>query len=138
MLNRQYIDMKSIKTISLTLLLGYMLFVLYRIVLMRKASANYRYQLEPFWSYDVNGGIGEGVLNVLLFIPIGILLSLCFKKQPWWMVALVGLLFSVIIELLQLVLRKGFCEFDDVFHNTLGCIIGYGICRLVIIIVHKV
>ena len=27
--------------------------------------------------------------------------------------------------------NKGFAEFDDVFHNTIGCMIGYGIYSLV-------
>jgi glycopeptide antibiotics resistance protein len=42
-------------------------------------------------------------------------------------VALLGFLTSLSIELLQLVLKRGLFEFDDMFHNTLGVIIGYGI-----------
>ena len=38
-----------------------------------------------------------------------------------------GFVFSSVIELSQLVLKRGLCEFDDVFHNTLGCVIGYGV-----------
>lgn len=121
-----------IKTAPLIILLGYVSFVLYRVVFMRKTIGIYRYKLDPFWSYGVNGGIRENLLNVMLFMPIGFLLYLCFKKQPWWLLILSGFLFSVTIELLQLVLRKGFFEIDDVFHNTLGCIIGYCICRLTI------
>ena len=44
--------------------------------------------------------------------------------------------FSVVIELLQLFFEKGLFEFDDIFHNTIGGIIGlllYG--RLVQIII---
>lgn len=31
------------------------------------------------------------------------------------------------IEMLQFVFKKGYAEFDDVFHNALGCLIGYGV-----------
>ena len=40
---------------------------------------------------------------------------------------MVGFIFSSVIELSQLLLKRGLCEFDDVFHNTLGCVIGYGV-----------
>ena len=40
---------------------------------------------------------------------------------------MVGFVFSSVIELSQLVLKRGLCEFDDVFHNTLGCAVGYGV-----------
>jgi glycopeptide antibiotics resistance protein len=42
-------------------------------------------------------------------------------------VALLGFLTSLSIELLQLVLKRGLFEFDDMFHNTFGVILGYGI-----------
>lgn len=34
-------------------------------------------------------------------------------------------LLSSLIEVLQFVFKKGLCELDDVFHNVLGCMIGY-------------
>jgi glycopeptide antibiotics resistance protein len=42
-------------------------------------------------------------------------------------VVLLGFLTSLSIELLQLVLKRGLFEFDDMFHNTFGVILGYGI-----------
>ncbi len=58
-----------------------------------------------------------------MFIPIGLLLtpSLGWKSIP------VGFLVSLGIELCQLVFGLGFSELDDVIHNTVGVIIGYGI-----------
>ncbi len=38
---------------------------------------------------------------------------------------------SFAIESTQYVTKTGFAEFDDVFHNTLGCVIGYGIYLVV-------
>ena len=48
----------------------------------------------------------------------------------WWRVALLGCLISCSIEGLQLWLQGGLCELDDVFHNTLGAIVGYGLYRV--------
>lgn len=44
---------------------------------------------------------------------------------------LIGGCLSVFIELLQLVLQKGLSEIDDVMHNAFGCVIGYGVYRMV-------
>ena len=66
-------------------------------------------------------------MNVMVFIPIGALLGTGYTRLQWWKLLLIGFVLSVVIELLQLVLKRGCCEFDDVMHNTLGCLIGYGI-----------
>ncbi|WP_394798617.1 VanZ family protein [Parabacteroides distasonis] len=55
-----------------------------------------------------------------LGVPVVFLLSFVFIHRSWWKVALVGFVFSSVIELSQLVFKRGFCDFDDVFHNTLG------------------
>lgn len=44
-----------------------------------------------------------------------------------WKVLLVGAGLSVTIETLQFVMLRGFSEIDDVMHNTLGCLLGYGL-----------
>ena len=41
-----------------------------------------------------------------------------------------GLIISGSIEVLQYFLKRGFSEFDDVFHNTLGCLVGLMIIML--------
>ena len=35
--------------------------------------------------------------------------------------------FSLLIEVLKFLFKWGFAEFDDVFHNVLGCAIGFGV-----------
>ena len=37
---------------------------------------------------------------------------------------------SVSIETMQFFLKRGFSEVDDVMHNKMGCLIGYGIYKL--------
>ena len=96
-----------------------------------------QYDFMPFWSYLATMR-GEGVnlmqlnfLNVVMFVPMGLLLWCAMGKREWWKVLLLLVLFSASIEVLQLVLKRGFCEFDDVFHNALGGMIGYYLYGLV-------
>ena len=44
---------------------------------------------------------------------------------------MIGAGFSILIELLQFIFKRGFAEFDDVFHNVLGCAIGFGVYVLI-------
>lgn len=87
-----------------------------------------------FWSY-VEGFNGKTylfvqiVLNIILFMPIGILIAGCVKSRGALKTFLVGFSLSVTIEVLQLLFSKGLAEFDDVFHNTLGCLLGFYLVR---------
>ena len=60
---------------------------------------------------------GNIALNILLFIPLGLLLG---RKQA----IAIGLLLSAGIELTQFVFRLGVCELDDVLNNTIGTAVG--------------
>jgi glycopeptide antibiotics resistance protein len=67
-------------------------------------------------------------LNVLLFMPLGYLIPLSFSKvDRWWQVLLIGFLFSLLIETVQLITRLGWFDASDLLHNTLGALIGYWI-----------
>lgn len=48
------------------------------------------------------------------------------NDRPWLRVLVFGAGISVMIELLQLIFKRGLCETDDVIHNVVGCMIGYG------------
>lgn len=120
---------KGLKWSAGWLLVEYLFLLLYLTVFVRNTQAEWTYNLFPFWSYQA---IREGrddilvqvIMNVLAFIPIGFLLG-TFKGLKCWRVLLVGLCFSILIELLQLVLKRGLTEIDDVVHNGVGCMIGY-------------
>ena len=64
-------------------------------------------------------------LNILLFVPFGYLLPSLFPSKRWWQVILLGLAFSLTIELLQLITRLGYADVDDLINNTLGAAIGF-------------
>lgn len=98
-------------------------------VLFRKAGVERGYDFHPFWSYGaIEEGkvelLAENIMNVVVFVPIGLLMGIGFSKHPWWKAIGVGCFLSISIETMQLVLKRGFCEVDDVMHNTLGCMIG--------------
>jgi glycopeptide antibiotics resistance protein len=69
-------------------------------------------------------------MNVMLFIPIGILVGGALKKKHIWNTVKIGFVLSFFIELTQLITTRGVFNVDDIIHNILGCVIGYGIFRL--------
>ena len=105
------------------LLAAYILFILMETIIGRKVGVE-RVELVPFWSYSHSELRMEIVLNYILFIPLGVLLYLCFGEKLGLRVVIAGLLLSVSIEIVQLVFRIGLFEFDDMIGNTVGCLIG--------------
>lgn len=111
---------------------GYDLFlVVCSTVVFRDENIETQYNLLPFWTYSpmLEGNIvfiKESLMNLLLGFPIGVLVSVIINKKQWWKVLLFGLFISFSIEVLQFVYKRGCSEFDDMFHNTVGCLMGYG------------
>ena len=69
-----------------------------------------------------------------MLLPIGIFLPLAYgKKIDWKIGLLIGIGISFSIELMQLVLCRGFFEFDDIIHNSLGFLIGIVITNKVLL-----
>ena len=64
------------------------------------------------------------ILNILLYYPLGYLLPILFPKLMTKHVILIGCLCSIATEATQYLLKMGWCETDDVIHNTLGTAIG--------------
>ena len=125
------------------LLYVYLFLILGSTVIFRTYNNEVGHNFTLFWSYAaINEGRGdlivENVLNLLMLLPVGFLLGLSLKHVRWWVVLLVGLASSTLIEALQLIFRRGYSEFDDIIHNTLGCIIGYGLYRLLLAYQKKV
>ena len=72
----------------------------------------------------------ENLLNIVLFVPLGALLGLLLGNKNWNRIIFYGALVSTLIELSQLITHRGLWEFDDVFHNCIGCIVGYALYLL--------
>ena len=108
------------------LLIEYVFLIFCSTVIFRTAGATRQYDFHPFWSYDRPDLLIENIMNVIVFIPVGMILgSLLRVKGSWLVVLLIGCSISVTIEALQFCFLKGFSEVDDVMHNTVGCLIGW-------------
>ncbi|MEE1328968.1 MAG: VanZ family protein [Oscillospiraceae bacterium] len=110
---------------------GYVMIVLYA-TLMRMSGYHMQYNLHLFkawreaWNNYSVKNIANVLLNVAMFVPLGFLLPLLWKLCRKWYVAIPsGFGFSLAIELIQLLTRRGVCDVDDLFCNTLGAVIGY-------------
>lgn len=126
-LSRHVYILRFLKIIAFVV---YILINLYETILFRKPYPTMTYELELFWSYKraFQGNsflIRQIVLNILLYVPFGFFVADIWRKLGFRKVFLAGFLLSVTTELTQLIFRIGLFELDDIFNNTLGCVIGY-------------
>ena len=119
---------------ALLLLAEWIFLVFCTCVFFRESGEECRVNLIPlisYFDYGENSYLMEkaalNILNVALFIPVGLLSGYCFRKITWQRVLCIGALLSIIVEILQLILRRGLCEMDDVIHNIVGGMVGYGV-----------
>lgn len=78
--------------------------------------------------------------NILLFVPFGILYPVAVPGRWKYFTVLTGMIISVVIETVQLITQRGYCQLDDVVMNTLGSLVGYVIfviARSISAISHK-
>ena len=122
-----------IRNSSFVLLAGYVFLVLCSTIICRDLYPKDHYNLHPFLHIHSKNVaiIGERILNILLFVPIGLLASVVLNKLRFVKVCLLGACLSVSIELLQLFLKKGVCNIDDVINNSAGCIVGCGLFLII-------
>ena len=121
-----------IKSASFCLLMGYAIVIISATILFRSPKPEMTYYICPFWTYGVlyNRMLAENILNIFMFIPIGFFTGVGLGVKKTITILCIGFMLSVAIEVIQLVTRRGICNIDDVIHNTIGCIIGYGLFRL--------
>jgi len=65
--------------------------------------------------------------NIALFIPVGFLIPLIYRKMTWQKSLIFGLILTFIIETTQTVFHIGIFDIDDIILNALGVMIGYWI-----------
>ena len=124
---------KASQAITIPVLIAFFLIVLGSTVFGRMPGLR-SYKLMPFWSYGaiIRGDPGilqEVLLNCVLLFPAGMLLPLIFSRPlKWYQGLLFGAIVSGCIELLQLITCRGLFEFDDIIHNSLGCMVGCILC----------
>ncbi len=142
-----YFAKKNGKTYTLAQKLGIVLFIVYLLAVCSKVgipSIKYMHLdfsinllplvdmlEEPVRSTVLN------LLNVLMFVPLGLLLPAVWPYyRSWRRMILTGFNFSLSIELLQLFSWR-LTDIDDLLTNTLGAVLGYGLFRLIYLLLKK-
>ena len=102
----------------------------------RLAGGTYRYNLCPlkeirrFWIHRETLGMWPTLLNlggnVIGFMPFSAILPVMNRKlRRCGRMVLITFLFSIAVELAQLVTQAGCFDVDDILLNTLGGLLGY-------------
>ena len=78
------------------------------------------------------------ILNIILFIPLGIMLPFLWKKYDTLRETLFfGFLMSLAIELLQILTYRA-TDINDLIANTIGAVLGYFVFRIISCIIPSV
>jgi len=118
-----------VKTLSKSLLAVYSLLLLWLVLL--KLSLDIPsvlgihmrgLNLIPFAGSSV--GSTEMITNLIVFIPLGLLLSVNFKRTNFWRKLAYIFFFSLAAEVIQFVLAIGITDITDVIMNTFGGFLG--------------
>ena len=125
------------RNLAKLLLIEYIALIYCSTVICRNVSVERKFDYTPFWSYNKENLLVENIMNVWIFIPIGLLLGAAIIHPRWVKVLAIGCGISISIEFLQLALKRGFSEVDDVMHNMLGCMVGFGLYRLSSLCIQK-
>ncbi len=137
--------MEIIKRISTKRIFFLALLLIYLLVLLKFMVAthhvpsgrldDYEYNLVPLktilpyltgypnWIVARNNLLG----NIILFMPLGFLLALFYRPISWKGILGIAVALSFCIEILQLVLRAGSFDVDDILLNTFGAVVGCGL-----------
>ena len=110
--------------------------ILFRTLLNRKMWMNPLSDVMGGWGIweTVNGErqlTTECIENVIMMVPFSAVvmwtfkekIGISWKKIPWYS-GKIAFIFSISIEMLQLLLRLGTFQLSDIFYNTVGGMIG--------------
>lgn len=136
----------------------YLIIVFYIVFLKNRfvsQNINYEIPLKVYWQFSVNltpfktiknyiiydNNLSDSIKyinvlgNVVLFIPFGFMYPILIdKNRKFLWIFLCSFIFSLSIELLQMMFRIGSLDVDDIILNVFGAIIGYCVFRGVYII----
>lgn len=135
-----YLSLRFVKTDSrkkqavrttciIFLLLSYIALVLLITVFARNPGTEYKMQLKPLYSLfrtdHMNRDIIRDICNVMLFFPAGFIIQYMGTTKRKGYLLLMLPVFSLIIETIQLITRRGMFDVDDLLSNVLGGILGF-------------
>ena len=117
--------------------------ILFRTLLNRNLWMNPLSNVMGGWGIweTVNGErklTTECIENVIMMVPFSSVVMWTFnvKEKILWQSGKIAFIFSVVIEMLQLLLRLGTFQLSDIFYNTVGGVIG-GVCYLGVMKIRK-
>lgn len=89
--------------------------------------------LIPFFDYEVE----DAGINLLVFVPMGALISLLLARPSWWRVLSITAGVSLSIELAQLATQRMFggghvADINDFIFNVVGGVLGYALFILLL------
>jgi glycopeptide antibiotics resistance protein len=96
---------------------------------------HYQYTSFNLIPFAASGSIREMIDNILIFIPLGLLLEVNFKKGGFSPKLFLVLALSITFEFIQLIFAIGATDITDVITNTVGGLLGlklYGVCNRLI------
>lgn len=127
----------AVKNVGLAVIFFCYLVVVLSATMLNRSNTSGGLELTLFASYrQAWNGFSDRLwrnifLNIAMFVPFGFILPLLIEKcKTFWVTYLAGFGFTLFIELTQLVTGRGVCEADDIFNNTLGAIIGFGLYEI--------
>lgn len=118
------------RLILVILLVGYLAVVAYA-TLLRGNGGFTRWNLHLFmgwreaWNHFSVRNWGNILLNILLFVPLGVLVPLVFPKCRGLRMVVVAVGSTLLVECMQLVTGFSVFDVDDLFTNALGALMGY-------------
>lgn len=127
------------KIIYVIALLLYTMFILWEMFLgpYRLNSNEIHYNLYPFktiFDFIINFSFSNFknffiniIANIIVFIPFGLLTRIIFEKLNFKSIIIISILTIFLLEILQVTLRVGVFDIDDILLNVLGVVIGYKI-----------
>lgn len=116
-----------VKCSIISIIMIYMGVLFAATIVSRQSMDNRTIILTPFWSLQElsngkKGYLTEILVNIMMFVPLGILIQILNKKITH--TVLICLLISAGIECLQFFFQKGICELDDCVYNICGALVG--------------
>lgn len=125
--NDRAMEKERHKHIISILFLLYVVLTLSVTLLLREPMG--KEQIKTEWllglkCFNPNIVFGDNLVNLILFIPIGVFVFLISKNYRLLNSVLFGLFISETIECSQLIWHLGSFDVDDLFFNTVGALVG--------------
>ena len=104
----------------------YTFLIFYLAVLSRGVAKQTYIKMDLLQCYLQPGGISyrDVLVNIVGFIPVGILVGMFSSRHRVVKSLLTGLLLSLSVEFSQLLLKRGVFDVDDIFNNAAGAVLG--------------